>query len=702
MTNINEFVNIKIELRDLNIGKRLPNDIYIHHSTILHLPSTIQQYESLARQIFDENYQSKLNQNLQFTLIKFNLNEPKISYLDYPNFDLDAHPALQQSTQINLELNNCEVRHYGENPPILHRKETFVCADYPLYETFVALTQAEEKLGLLANSRQIGHRQQWEKRLQQFRVRIEDHKLIEIKESAHQSPKIDRHKAAIVRRQMSRPVRSLFDADLLSQGMTFFDYGCGHGEDLKFVAQRGFQVDGWDPFYKPDGRPSGDCKPADVVNLGYVINVIENPAERREALVQAWELAQKILVVSAQVLIADGGNGHIAYGDGVITSRNTFQKYYDQEELKLYIDHVLGVDAIPVALGIYFVFRDESQAETFRASRFRSRATTPRIRLSVKRFEDYQELLQPLMAFLTERGRLPKKGELAAEAEICAEFKTLTRAFKVIEQATDTEDWQRITEQRQQDIQIYLALSHFAKRPRFSQLDETLQTDIKVLFGTYKEACLLSDRMLFSLGDMENLAAISQRSASRCAEKSPIGICSKKALVVHISALDALDPLLRLYEGCASRTVGRLENVTLVRFYLHEPKIAYIFCPDFDTNPHPRWRMMMQIGLQDLQVRYKEYDPDYAPVVHCKDRLVGKEYPLFDKFAKLSQQEEDWGLLDNWSEIQLWPGWQRTLREMGVEFKGHRLVWCSDADPYTQKIIKARIRNQQRQRQNLS
>jgi DNA phosphorothioation-associated putative methyltransferase len=467
--------------------------------------------------------------------------------------------------------------------------------------------------------------------------------------------------------------------------MTFFDYGCGHGEDLKFVAEKGFEVQGWDPFYKPDG----DRQPADVVNLGYVINVIENPGERREALIQAWELAQKILVVSAQVLIADGGSGHIAYGDGVITSRNTFQKYYDQEELKLYIDQVLGVDAIPVALGIYIVFRDESQAETFRASRFRSRATTPRIRLSVKRFEDYQELLQPLMVFLTERGRLPKKGELAAEAEICAEFKTLTRAFKVIEQATGTEDWQRITEQRQQDIQIYLALSHFAKRPRFSQLDDTLQTDIKVLFGTYKEACSLSDQMLFSLGDMENLAAI--------AEKSPIGICSKKALVVHISALDALDPLLRLYEGCASRTVGRLENVTLVRFYLHEPKIAYIFCPDFDTNPHPRWQMMMQIGLQDLQVRYKEYDPDYAPVVHCKDRLVMTEYPLYGKFAKLSQQEADWGILDNWSEIQLWPGWQRTLREMGVEFKGHRLVWRSDADPYTQKIISSQIRSRRRQ-----
>jgi hypothetical protein len=33
--------------------------------------------------------------------------------------------------------------------------------------------------------------------------------------------------------------------------------------------------------------------PADVVNLGYVINVIEELAERRQALINAWELTRK-------------------------------------------------------------------------------------------------------------------------------------------------------------------------------------------------------------------------------------------------------------------------------------------------------------------------------------------------------------------------------------------------------------------------
>ena len=56
----------------------------------------------------------------------------------------------------------------------------------------------------------------------------------------------------------------------------------------------------------------------------------------------------------------------VAYGDGVVTNRNTFQKYYEQEELKLYIEQVLGVESIPAGLGIYVVFRNEAQAESFR------------------------------------------------------------------------------------------------------------------------------------------------------------------------------------------------------------------------------------------------------------------------------------------------------------------------------------------------
>jgi DNA phosphorothioation-associated putative methyltransferase len=206
-------------------------------------------------------------------------------------------------------------------------------------------------------------------------------------------------------------VRLAIELAILNNNTTFFDYGCGHGGDVERMTARGYISAGWDPYY----RPNTPCTSADIVNLGYVLNVIEDLDERRQALKHAWELTRKVLIVSAQVLISDRGSGQVAYADGIVTRRNTFQKYYEQEELKNYIDEVLNADAVPVALGIYFVFRDEQERESFRALRFRSRTTTPRVRIPSKRFEDYKkQQLAPLMTFVTERGRLPVKGELAS------------------------------------------------------------------------------------------------------------------------------------------------------------------------------------------------------------------------------------------------------------------------------------------------
>ena len=248
-----------------------------------------------------------------------------------------------------METNQVSDRDYGDslNPPILHRKETFVSSDYPYYPEFVHLTKLEVSLGLLENSRSIGTRQQWEKRLAQKQITFEGHYLAcPLHQQNAQSIQVDRHRAAIPRKTLSRPVRLALEAGIFQSGMTFFDYGCGYGRDITEIAQLGHDSRGWDPFY----APRTDLIEADIVNLGYVINVIEDVKERRDALVKSWGLTQQILIVSAQVLIDDPNRGVMAYGDGIITRRNTFQKYFEQEELKFYIDEVLGSDLIVVVV----------------------------------------------------------------------------------------------------------------------------------------------------------------------------------------------------------------------------------------------------------------------------------------------------------------------------------------------------------------
>ena len=84
---------------------------------------------------------------------------------------------------------------------------------------------------------------------------------------------------------------------MVTSERSLFDYGCGQGEDVAALASQGYQAFGWDPHHAADGRRQA----ADVVNLGFVLNVIEDPRERTETLKAAWGFARDALCVSVMV-----------------------------------------------------------------------------------------------------------------------------------------------------------------------------------------------------------------------------------------------------------------------------------------------------------------------------------------------------------------------------------------------------------------
>jgi len=61
--------------------------------------------------------------------------------------------------------------------------------------------------------------------------------------------RVQRHKTAIRRVEISRPIRLALEHQLLSDATTFFDYGCGHGDDITRLKQQGIDADG------PRGSP---------------------------------------------------------------------------------------------------------------------------------------------------------------------------------------------------------------------------------------------------------------------------------------------------------------------------------------------------------------------------------------------------------------------------------------------------------------
>ena len=232
---------------------------------------------------------------------------------------------------------------------------------------------------------------------------------------------------------MSRPIRAALDDNLINAGTSALDYGCGHGDDVRRLRAQGIVCEGWDPFHKPDGKRQS----ADVVTLGYVLNVIERATERTETIRSAWTLANQLLIVSARLTF--DAKGHLTpFSDGFLTGTSTFQKFYEQQELRDWIDATLGETSVAVAPGIFYVFRDPEVRQSFLASRYRRGVDQPTVRRSDSLFDENRDLLETLMEFVAERGRLPQEAELLQAGEIEATLGTIRRAFSIIRRVTGT------------------------------------------------------------------------------------------------------------------------------------------------------------------------------------------------------------------------------------------------------------------------
>lgn len=473
----------------------------------------------------------------------------------------------------------------------------------------------------------------------------------------------NRYKTAISRTDFSRPVKMALADGLIRDGVSVFDYGCGRGDDLRYLKLRGVPSKGWDPVHQCEDEIAS----AEVVNLGYVVNVIEDPDERSRCLVRAWSLAERALIVSARLTSETPELASVAeYGDGFVTSIPTFQKFYEQAELKDWIEDLLSETAVAAAPGVFYVFRDAEDRMAFLASRYRRHrhALLPSVESTL---DDHKELLRPLVEFFEERGRAPAEDELPGGNEIRERFGSLQRALRLVQRAHDAEAWKRVVTARGEDLLIFLALSRFDGRPRFGQLPLPVRRDIRAIFSSYRRACEEADVALLAVGDMERV--------SRAARGSSVGKLTPSAIYVHESALESLPPLLRLYEGCARGYIGRVEGANLIKLHTGEPKVSYLSYPDFDSDPHPALAEGMTVHLQTFRVRERDYRGSRnPPILHRKETFIVSDHPLHAKFSRLTRQEAAKELYEEPSRIGTRRGWEEVLAEKGVALRGHRLV----------------------------
>ena len=158
-------------------------------------------------------------------------------------------------------------------------------------------------------------------------------------------------------------------------------------------------------------------------------------------------------------------------------------------------------------------------------------------------------------------------------------------------------------------------------------------------------------------------------------KRSPIGKLLPDSLYVHRTALDHLEPLLRVYEGCGRAYLGDIEEANIIKLHRFSGKLSYLSYPDFDTNPHPALVRSVKLCMRTRQLESHEFGQvGNPPILHRKETFLHPDHPLRPKFERLTGQEEKSGLLTDTNSIGTRDGWNRRLDERGYSIKGHRLV----------------------------
>lgn len=381
---------------------------------------------------------------------------------------------------------------------------------------------------------------------------------------------VQRHRTAMVRYSLSQPMALMVRYGLVGCDSTVFDYGCGQGDDLRALESQGIMARGWDPHY----APSTPISSAQIVNLGFVLNVIEDEAERRHALRRAWEITEKVLAVSVMVVGQVPTDGLRPYCDGYLTSRGTFQKYFQHADLRSFITSVTGAEPVSVTTGIYFLFRRSDDEQEFLLDRRRSMSrasigfsTRERPYNAPTRLDLADRIphsLDEIVAFATHRGRLPIPEELSERVrdELTTTRVSLARAIDLCRAtALDNQALEAAASRRREDLLVHNALCILNRSRSLQNPGAAIVRDIRALFGSQKALTESATRYLFALSDFEALHRLSIESTQR-----GTGIFDEKErLVISGDRTEDLPGPLRCYLGCATYLSGEPDGVYVVR-----------------------------------------------------------------------------------------------------------------------------------------
>jgi DNA phosphorothioation-associated putative methyltransferase len=604
------------------VGKRIGDVTYVHCGQVARLSS------SLLRMVESATSVAQSQSEIPYNVIKISERQDQVSFLSYQDLIETPFPALLASLSVNLGSRTATMRRYDQrkNPPILHRKELLLGKQHLRYEEFALLTRTLESLGLFGETARIGTKNEWSELLKAVGISLEGHVVVRHSKSRDSDavPDVARHRTAMVRSSLSVPVQTLIRFGFLKPGGSLFDYGCGRGDDVALLTADGFEASGWDPYFAPEA----ERRTAQVVNLGYVLNVIENPAERITTVQKAFSFVEDVLIIAALI---EGQKARAAakrYRDGIITTRGTFQKYFHQSELNDLIESALGFEPVPVGPGLFVVFRSEEKRENFILNRPRRRSSLAaptmrarkRLRITLEDDADVQ-MAEKVWRLSLDLGRHPSPREVPEDivAWGVRKFGSFRRTVSWLTDHFGESELNQAAKYRRDSLLTYIALALFRQKKLRTLLSRDVKQETKRIFGSLSMAESLATDLLLAIADADMLAD----SCIAVADQGNGSIDAKGRLLVSTAQLELIPPEIRILVGIAEWLGGGLAEFDLIVISPRRAVVTFAKYRNFAEENFPVLEERLRANLARRSVKYlPEASNEPARVLVGKSHFV--------------------------------------------------------------------------------
>lgn len=107
--------------------------------------------------------------------------------------------------------------------------------------------------------------------------------------------------------------------------------------------------------------------------------------------------------------------------------------------------------------------------------------------------------------------------------------------------------------------------------------------------------------------------------------RSAVGYLFENALLIRRDTLDALAPVLSVYEGCARALLGEVKRANLLKLHGCSGKVTHLVCPGLDREPEPTVELRIKVTLPALAIEVFDYTRrEERPRLGVEPRLLSK------------------------------------------------------------------------------